>query len=95
MKDRGEHEADTYIFEALLDLWRAQVYPYPQSVQNVQYIDDNGNEVDVEVLRPWLKNSGYSNTARGDARKAADAPFRLFKMESVKAMRLYHEEVTF
>jgi hypothetical protein len=68
---------------------------HPLSVQSVRFVLDSGEEISRETLAPWLKTPAEPTTQRAITRAAADAPFRLFKMASVKAMRLYHEEVTF
>ena len=68
---------------------------HPLAVQSVRYVDEQGNEIAKDELEPWLKKKGEPMTVRAITRAKADAPFRLFKMESVTAMRLYHEEVTF
>lgn len=67
---------------------------HPLSVQSVRYYVD-GVEIDKAVLEPFLKTKSEPTTARAIVRAEANAPFRLFKMVSIKAIRLYHREVTF
>jgi hypothetical protein len=67
---------------------------HPLSVQSVRYLVD-GVEVPKEVVEPYLKVKGEPTTERAITRANANAPYRLFKIVSVKAIRLYHAEVTF
>lgn len=69
---------------------------HPMSVQSVKYVDAaTGEEIAKAEIEPWLRKKGEPTTPRAITREVAEAPYRLFKMESVKAIRLYHEEVTF